>query len=233
MLAMAAIFSVSSGLGYALPAIIGLESMGVPSPGETALVAAAVLASQGHLKIWLVILIGACSAILGDNIGYLLGRKLGREVLVSRGPFHEQRGRVIEVGDSYFKRHGAKTVFIGRWIAWIRFATAWLAGINHMPFRVFFPWNAAGGISWAITYGLLGYFGGQAVINIVERVGIVALVVLALVIVGGFVVSRVRGRRSGRSGSARSGSRSGSARSGSARSGSVGGPAGPPTEETR
>ncbi len=239
MLALAAIFSVSSGLGYALPAIIGLESMGVPSPGETALVAAAVLASQGHLKIWLVILIGACSAILGDNIGYLLGRKLGREVLVSRGPFHQQRGRVIEVGDRYFKRHGAKTVFIGRWIAWIRFATAWLAGINHMPFRVFFPWNAAGGISWAITYGLLGYFGGQAVINIVERVGIVALVVLALVIAGGFVASRVRGRRNERSGSARSGSaRSGSARSGSARSGparpsSVGGPAGPPTEETR
>ena len=67
-----------------LPAIIGLESMGVPSPGETALVAAAVLASQGHLKIWLVILIGACSAIVGDNIGYLLGRKLGREVLEPR-----------------------------------------------------------------------------------------------------------------------------------------------------
>jgi membrane protein DedA with SNARE-associated domain len=238
MLALAAIFSVSSGLGYALPAIIGLESMGVPSPGETALVAAAVLASQGHLKIWLVILIGACSAILGDNIGYLLGRKLGREVLVSRGPFHEQRGRVIEVGDRYFKRHGAKTVFIGRWIAWIRFATAWLAGINHMPFRVFFPWNAAGGITWAITYGLLGYFGGQAVINIVERVGIVAAVVLALVIVGGFVTAKVRGRRSGRSGSARSSSGGGSAgslpvkRSGPARPpAAAGGPAGPPAEE--
>src|ERR1700722_20195432 len=102
MLATAAFFSVSSGLGYALPAIIGLESMGVPSPGETALVAAAVLASQGHLDIWLVILIGACSAIVGDNLGYLLGRRLGREVLVTRGPFHEQRARVIEVGDGYF-----------------------------------------------------------------------------------------------------------------------------------
>src|ERR1700722_19505248 len=192
MLQVAAIFSVSSGLGYLLPAIIGLESMGVPSPGETALVAAAVLASQGHLKIWLVIVIAAASAILGDNVGYLLGRRFGREVLVSRGPFHEQRGRVIEIGDRYFKRHGAKTVFIGRWIAWIRFATAWLAGINHMPLRVFFPWNAFGGITWAITYGLLGYYGGQAVVNVAERAGIVAAILLAVAIVGGFGYRRVR-----------------------------------------
>jgi membrane protein DedA with SNARE-associated domain len=198
MLQIAAIFSVSSGLGYLLPAIIGLESMGVPSPGETALVAAAVLASQGHLKIWLVIVIGAASAILGDNIGYLLGRKLGREVLVSRGPFHAQRERVITVGERYFGRHGAKTVFIGRWIAWIRFATAWLAGINHMPVRTFFPWNAFGGITWAVFYGLLGYYGGQAVVNVAESVGIVAAIVLAVAIVGGFVVNHLRERRSRR-----------------------------------
>ncbi|MGH2862807.1 MAG: DedA family protein [Solirubrobacteraceae bacterium] len=222
MLELAAIFSVSSGLGYLLPAIIGLESMGVPSPGETALVAAAVLASQGHLEIWLVILIGAASAILGDNMGYLLGRKLGREVLVSRGPFHVQRARVVEVGDRYFKRHGAKTVFIGRWIAWIRFATAWLAGINGMPFRVFFPWNAFGGITWAVTYGLLGYYGGQAVVNVAERVGIVAAIVLAVVVLGGFVLVRLRERRGHR----RSESEGG-------RSNSAGGPAGPPAEEPR
>lgn len=193
--AIAAIFSVSSGLGYLLPAIIGLESMGVPSPGETALVAAAVLASQGHLQIWLVIVIGAASAILGDNLGYLLGRRLGREVLVSRGPFHAQRARVVEVGDRYFKRHGAKTVFIGRWIAWIRFATAWLAGINGMPFRTFFAWNAFGGVTWAVTYGLLGYYGGQAVVDVAERIGIIAAIVLAAVVVGGFVLIRLRERR--------------------------------------
>src|SRR5579872_4755521 len=127
MLEIAAIISVSSGLGYALPAIIGLESMGVPSPGETALVLAAVLASQGHLKIWLVILIGAASAIVGDNVGYFLARHLGRDVFESRGPFRERRKRVVAMGDRYFKKHGAKTVFIGRWIALIRFATAWLA----------------------------------------------------------------------------------------------------------
>jgi membrane protein DedA with SNARE-associated domain len=198
VLATAAIFSVSSGLGYLLPALIGLESMGVPSPGETALVLAAVLASQGQLNIWLVILIGASSAILGDNIGYFLGRHLGRDVLESRGPFHERRKRVIAMGDRYFKKHGAKTVFIGRWIALIRFATAWLAGINEMRFRTFFLWNAAGGITWAITYGLVGYYGGDAVAHVLERVGIGAAIVLGVVIVVAIVVWQVRERRAGR-----------------------------------
>ena len=88
MLGLAAIFCVSSSLGYLLPAIIGLESMGIPSPGETALVLAAVLASQGKLEIWLVILIGVCSAIIGDNIGYLCGRTVRPRGAEAPGPFH-------------------------------------------------------------------------------------------------------------------------------------------------
>src|ERR1700744_875436 len=144
----ASIFGVSDSLGYLLPAIIGLESMGIPSPGETALVAASVLASQGKLEIWLVILIGVCSAILGDNIGYLLGRRFGRTVFTAPGPFMHHRIRAIRAGDGFFDRHGPKAVFIGRWIALVRFATAWLAGINHMRFKLFFFWNALGGITW-------------------------------------------------------------------------------------
>src|SRR5579875_2841317 len=194
MLAFAAIISLSSGLGYALPAIIGLESMGVPSPGETALVAAAVLASQGQLDIWLVIVIGAASAILGDNVGYVLGRRLGREVLVGRGPWREHRRRLVELGDGYFRRHGAKTVFIGRWVALIRFATAWLAGINRMAFRTFFAYNAASGVLWATTYGLVGYFGGRAFASVFERVGIIAAVALVAVVLGAVIVARLRRR---------------------------------------
>jgi len=195
MLVPAALFGVSNSLGYLLPALIGLESMGIPSPGETALVAAAILASDGKLNIWLVILIAIASAITGDNVGYLLGRRLGREVLVSRGPLHARRVRVVAIGDRYFKKHGAKTVFIGRWIALIRFATAWLAGINGMPFRTFFPWNAAGGITWAVTYGLAGYFGGNAVAHVMERAGIVAAVLLAVALVGGIIYVKLRERR--------------------------------------
>ena len=195
---LAAIFGVTSSLGYLLPAIIGLESMGIPSPGETALVLAAVLASQGKLNIWLVILIGIASAIIGDNLGFLLGRHFGRDVLVSKGPFHHRRERVVAMGDRFFNRHGPKAVFIGRWIAWVRFATAWLAGINGMRFRTFFFWNALGAVTWGLTYGLLGYFGGSAIISVLSTIGIAAGVLLILVFAGIFVAVKWRERRAAR-----------------------------------
>jgi membrane-associated protein len=192
---LAAIISVSSGLGYLLPAIIGLESMGIPSPGETALVLAAVLASQGKLQIWLVIVIGAASAIVGDNIGYWLGRTLGLRVLEAPGPLHAHRVRAVAAGQRFFAKHGARAVFLGRWIALIRVAVAWLAGIEKMQFGVFFFWNALGGITWAITFGLVGYFGGHAAANVLSQVGIVGAFILGLVIVLGLGYLKWRERR--------------------------------------
>ena len=194
-IAFGAIIGLSDNLGYVLPAIIGLESMGVPSPGETALVLAAILASQGKLQIWLVILIGVSSAIVGDNIGYLLGRRYGRTVFMARGPFMHHRVNAIRYGDGFFKRHGPKAVFLGRWIALVRFATAWLAGINHMPFRLFFFWNALGGITWGITYGLVGYYGGHAAAHVLAQAGLVGLGVMVAMAVGGWIVVRRRERR--------------------------------------
>jgi membrane protein DedA with SNARE-associated domain len=184
LLAIGAIISVSSGLGYLLPAIIGLESMGIPSPGETALILAAVLASQGKLEIWLVIVIASASAIVGDNLGYLLGRKLGRRVLMAPGPLYERRLKVIDAGDEFFTKHGPKAVFIGRWIALVRFAVAWLAGIEHMRFRTFFLYNAAGGILWATAYGLVGYFLGKAAADAITHYGIYAAIALVVLVVG-------------------------------------------------
>jgi membrane protein DedA with SNARE-associated domain len=196
MLWLVAIISVSSSLGYLLPAIIGLESMGVPSPGETALILAAVLASAGKLQIWLVIVIAAASAILGDNAGYWLGRRFGRDVLEApRGPFQHRRVQVIAAGDRFFAKHGPKAVFLARWIALVRFAAAWLAGINEMRFRDFFLWNALGGITWAVTYGLVGYFAGQAAANAITSFGIYAAVGLAVLVVGGFAALKLRERR--------------------------------------
>jgi membrane-associated protein len=192
---LAAIISVSSKLGYLLPAIIGLESMGVPSPGETALVAAAVLASQGKLMIWLVITIGVASAIIGDNIGYLLGRKIGRQVLEAPGPLHRHRRQAIVAGDRFFKKHGPKAVFLARWIALVRFAAAWLAGINRMPIRQFFFWNALGGLTWGITFGLVGYYGGKAATGVLEKVGIAGAVLLGLMLILSLEYLRRRLRR--------------------------------------
>jgi membrane protein DedA with SNARE-associated domain len=198
MLGLAAIIGVSSSLGYLLPAIIGLESMGIPSPGETALVAAAVLASQGKLQIELVLLIGIASAIIGDNVGYFLGRRIGRDVLVAPGPFHLRRVVLIRTGDRFFKRHGGKAVFLARWIALIRVAAAWLAGINHMPFKQFFFWNAFGGITWGITFGLVGYYGGHAGAHLLSRLGVVGAVILGLMLVGGLIWLKRHERRTAR-----------------------------------
>ena len=191
----AAIIGLSNGLGYLLPAIIGLESMGIPSPGETALVLAAILASQGKLHIWLVIVIGVASAIIGDNIGYLLGRRFGRDVLLAPGPIYNRRIRAVRYGDGFFERHGPKAVFIGRWIALVRFATAWLAGINRMPFKLFFFWNALGGITWGVTYGLAGYFGGHAAAHVLAQAGIVGLAIMGVTVVTAWLVIRRRERR--------------------------------------
>jgi membrane protein DedA with SNARE-associated domain len=193
---LAAIFGISSSLGYFLPAIIGLESMGIPSPGETALVLAAVLASQGKLEIWLVILIGVASAIIGDNLGYLLGRRYGRDVFIARGPLHDHRKRAVAYGDQFFERHGAKAVFLARWVALVRFAAAWLAGINRMPFRVFFFWNALGAITWGITFGLVGYYAGEAGAGVLSKIGIGGAILLGVSAVAAVTLLVVRSRRS-------------------------------------
>lgn len=188
--------AVSSSLGYLLPALVGLESMGIPSPGETALVLACVMASQGKLQIELVIAIAAVSAIVGDNIGYWIGRKAGRRVLTSeRGPFHRRRIALIAYGDRFFAKHGARAVFLGRWMALVRVTASWMAGMNHMPFRTFFFWNALGGITWALSVGLVAYYAGEAAVHVIERVGVGAAVALGALVVAAVVWVQLRERR--------------------------------------
>ena len=194
-LGLAAIFSVSGGLGYLLPAMIGLESMGIPSPGETALVLAAVLASKGKLQIELVIVIASASAIVGDNIGYWIGRTVGRDVLEAPGPMHARRVKLIAAGDRFFDKHGSKAVFLGRWVALVRISAAWMAGITEMRFSHFFIWNALGGITWATTVGLVGYFAGDAAAHAINTVGVYAAIAIGLLVVGGFGYLKVRERR--------------------------------------
>jgi putative heme transporter len=150
-------------VGYvAVPAAVALETIGVPVPAETTLVAAAVLAAQGRLNIAIVISLASAAAIVGDNIGYLLGRRLGRRVLLAPGPLARQRRRLVETGDRFFAAHGAAAVFLGRWVAVGRIAAAWLAGADRMRWRTFAIWNAAGGVAWATSVGLVAYGLGSA-----------------------------------------------------------------------
>src|SRR4029077_6651576 len=114
--------------------------------------------SRGKLQIELVIILAAGAAIVGDNIGYLIGRKGGRWLLERPGRFHRQRRNVLAIGEPFFERHGPKAVFFGRFLLGLRVWASWLAGATHMRWRSFAFWNAAGGICWASTIGLLAYF---------------------------------------------------------------------------
>jgi membrane protein DedA with SNARE-associated domain len=170
------------------------ESGGVPVPGETTLIGAGVLASQGTLHIELVIPIAAAAAIIGDNIGYQIGRKGGRWVLERPGAFHRQRLQVLTTGEPFFERHGPKAVFFGRFILGLRVWASWLAGATHMRWRSFFLWNACGGICWATAIGLLAYFIGQAAGNAIQIFGLFGLFAV-LVVLGGLAIAHFRHRR--------------------------------------
>jgi len=167
-----------------LALLIGGESAGIPLPGETALITASILASQGKLWLPLVIAVAASAAIVGDNIGYELGRHGARRVLSRPGRFEDGRQAFLERGEAFFGRHGGKTVFIGRWLPFLRVTAAWLAGANHMPWPRFFAWNALGGISWAISVGVFAYLAGEIAVSILRDAGYVVLALIALALVG-------------------------------------------------
>jgi membrane protein DedA with SNARE-associated domain len=182
-------------LGYPLLFLVVMaESSGVPVPGETGLIAAAVAASQGKLQIEWVIAIAAVAAIVGDNIGYQIGRKGGRWLLERPGRFERQRQQVIVTGEPFFERHGPKAVFFGRFILGLRVWASWLAGATHMRWRSFFLWNALGGICWATAIGLLAYFLGNAAGNAIQTFGLFGLFAVLVVLVGLFVAHRRHSR---------------------------------------
>src|SRR3954470_24480359 len=135
--------------------------MGIPVPGETALVTASVVASRGRLEIEVVIVLAAAAAILGDNVGFAIGRKLGRGLLTAPGPFLHHRRRVIAVGEPFFDRHGPKAAFPGRALTVRLIAAACMAGVSRIAWPTFLFWSALGGIAWATSIGLLAYLVGH------------------------------------------------------------------------
>jgi len=184
----------ASGLAYLLLALlIGGESAGMPLPGETALIAAGVLASRGDLWLPAVVMTGAAAAIVGDNIGYMLGRYGARRLLERPGRLEELRRRFLERGETFFERHGAKAVFLGRWLPFLRVTAAWLAGANHMHWPKFLAWNALGGVSWAVSVGVAAYLFGEAASAALRAAGLVGLAAVALVALVVLVWIRLRG----------------------------------------
>jgi membrane-associated protein len=177
---LAALIDIPPNVGYAaIFALIAVETMGVPVPGETALIAAALLAHDGQMDIVLLCVVASAAAIIGDNVGFAIGRRIGRDVFARPGPFHSHRLKVLELGEPFFAKHGPKAVFLGRWVSGLRIASAWLAGMNRMRWRVFLPWNALGGIGWACSVVFSIYFLG----GVAERaLGVVGPVAAGLVV---------------------------------------------------
>ena len=175
--------------------IVCLESAGLWVPGETALIAAGVYASKGHLPIAGVIAVAAAGAIIGDNIGYWLGREGGRRLLYRYAILTRFAERVMPPAERFFARHGGKAVFLARFFGGVRVTGAWMAGITRMPWWRFLFWNAAGGIVWAVGVGLVAFYVGKAAADAIARYGVyggIAAGILVVLAIGGLHVWRRR-----------------------------------------
>ena len=147
---------------WGIALIVGLESMGIPLPGETVLVLAAIYAAADPtLNIWLIIAAAAVGSIIGDNLGYWIGQRYAYKLLVRYGRYIGMSLARIKVGQFLFREYGGKVVFFGRFVALLRILAAFLAGLNRMPWRSFLLANAAGAVLWATTFGLGGYYFGR------------------------------------------------------------------------
>src|SRR5438445_3918072 len=147
---------------WAVLIFVAIESTGIPFPGETMLLVAAIYAGTTHrLSILLVIVAAACGAILGDNLGFIIGRTGGYRLLRRYGRYIRLDERKLKLGQYLFMKHGGKVVFFGRFVAVLRAWAAFLAGVNRMPWPDFLFFNAAGGITWATIYGLGAYYLGD------------------------------------------------------------------------
>jgi membrane protein DedA with SNARE-associated domain len=179
--------------GYAgLAFIIGLESMGVPLPGETALIFAAIYAGATHqLDVVGVIAAAVTGAVVGDNIGYLLGRRYGMPLLLKHGPRFGMNAQRIKLGRYMFAHYGAPVVFFGRFVALLRTLAAVLAGVNQMHWAPFVAANFAGAAVWASLFGGGAYALGKEIHKVAGPIGIAAgLVAIGALVAFGYFVKR-------------------------------------------
>ena len=175
--------------------LLMLESFGLPIPGETALIACSVLASQGTLPIEAVIPVAVAAAIIGDNLGYWVARKGGRGLLYRYRLTRRYAEAYLPRGERFFAAHGGKAVFFGRFVAVLRVTAAWTAGLSRMNAWRFFAWNAAGGIVWATLVALIAYFLGNAAAKAIGTYGLYAAGGAVIFAAIGFLIVRRIERR--------------------------------------
>jgi membrane protein DedA with SNARE-associated domain len=169
-----------------------LENAGLPVPGETILLAAGFFAATGHFKLATVMLVAATGAVVGDNIGFAIGHRYGRGFLLRYGRFIFLTPARLEHINSFFERHGNKTILVARFITGLRVFAALLAGASKMRWRVFLVYNMAGAILWSIVITTLGYLFGHSWPLLERWVGRSGLFMLLALVVALLIVWRVR-----------------------------------------
>ena len=181
---------------WTVPVVLLLENAGVPVPGETVLLFASFLAyDEGDLRLPYLILLGIAACTVGDNLGYLLGRRGGRRLLERYQLLFRIRNRTIRRGERLFERHGHIAIFFARFIFGLRIIAGPLAGVLRMPWRQFVLFNFLGAAVWVTAVSLAGYFFGSewdTLVHVMGRVNLI-IVILALAVVV-FVWHRYRAR---------------------------------------
>lgn len=191
-----AIRAVPPGVAYALIALLTFGEaavfVGFVLPGETAVLLGGFLANQGHLDIVTLAAIVVISAIAGDTVGYEVGKHLGPRVL-RLGILRKHQSQLDRARDT-LRRRGGPAVFLGRWTAFFRAVMPGIAGLSRMRYPVFLLWNAIGGVTWGVTFTLVGYFAGASYQKVASSIGEAAAIVVAVVVVAALVGWRLRRR---------------------------------------
>jgi membrane-associated protein len=201
---LAALVNVPANVGYPLLfLLVGAEAAGALVPGETSLIVAGTLAARGRLSLPTVIAVAATAAILGDNTGYLIGRRGLRHLLNRPGRWSPRRQRLAARGEAFFASRGPAAVFFARWLPGLRVVASWLAGANQMRWRRFLLWNALGGIAWASTVGTAAYLLGRTASGSLGVIGFASLAIAAIVYLAGRIRHLLHARGRGRPASTR------------------------------
>lgn len=176
---------------WMLAAVVLLECMGVPLPGETALLAAAIYAGSTHqLSIGSVVVVAATAAVVGGGAGYAIGRSAGIPLISRYGRYVRLNEPRLKVGQYLFLRHGGKIVFLGRFVPLLRTFAAMLAGANRMHLPYFLLVNALGGVAWALLLGSVAYLFGDQVRSLAGPASLLLAVAAALVLAGAYLFFR-------------------------------------------
>ncbi len=188
------LFNVSGALVYSIVAVLVFAEdalfIGFVIPGETAAVLGGVIASRGHVQLWLIALIVVAAAIVGDTVGYEVGRHLGPRLLNLK-VFNKRRARLDDAQD-FLRRRGGAAIFLGRFVAFFRAVMPALAGTARMRYLKFLAFNAAGGLTWGVGFTLLGYLAGNSYQRVAKTAGTTAAIVVAAIVLAAVVIWRIR-----------------------------------------